>query len=323
MQFKKTYISSLIAIVFVGYIISIIDFQLLNFQIHNNLEQLFIMGVLYLITQVLRLMRNYFLLWENKRISVSLLSFLPMGFVGNTISTYGPFKSGELIVTQIYNAEFDCDFNDTFAVIILGRTVDITIVLIFSVLGVFIVPSDYKMKLVISIAIIAIIVIILLSLLLNRKLGMYIVQRFERFSILGKIIRFARNYYDALSYMLNNKKSKILLFSFTISRWLVEFYIRYYLFTLFGIKLTLIQIGAILGLSYAFGVASGSPGSVGTAEFTAFAILSYLGIPPQLSATAIATGFLISALIQLVQGVGGLISARFLKIIQLRNNSTN
>lgn len=312
-KLKKKWISNIIAIGFIIYLYFLLDVSLLISTIQDKGYELISVLFIFLLTQFFRLIRNYYVLKSSGSINISLLKFLPNGMVANTISTYGPFKSGELAVIQIYNSQFNVNIEDSTATIILGRTLDIVVVLLLALSGIFLFSQDQVKSLVTLVFLIALLVILIFIFLLNERFGRYFIGIIEKKSsrpIIHKIALYLDNYYLSLKSLLNNRNSKSFLVLFTILRWISELSSAWLLYHLLGVNLALYQLLPIIGFSYAVGVASGSPGSIGTAQITAYSILVFvLQVPKETTVVLLSLGLILGIIVNLIQITMGFILA--------------
>lgn len=310
-KIKKKWISNFIAIGFLIYLYSLLDISLFSNTFKEKGFSLIYVLLITLLTQYFRLIRNYSVLKSVNAIKISILRFIPHGMIGNAISTYGPFKSGEIGVIQLYNSQMDVKVEDSMATIILGRTLDIVIVLMLAISGISLIPLDQIKSLAILFSLVAFMVILIFAILLNERFGRFLIEFIGKRSsraILFKLIGFLNNYYSSLKSLLKNKKSKLLLIFYTILRWISEIGAVLLLYHLLGVDLDLIQVLLIIGLSYAVGVASGSPGSLGSAQFTAYSLLVFVfEIPSSITVVLLAFGVVLGIIVNLFQISLGLI----------------
>lgn len=321
MKLSKKTISSIVALALIIYIIRLVDYNLLLKQLTDNILGIIFLIILGILLQLLRLFRNYYLLLIAEYTDISIKKFLPQGLIGNTISTYGPAKSGEIVVAQIYDSHFDIKVSESMSVIVIGRALDIVIVIALALSGLIIIPRSSMQIFIFLLTLIILVVGILLALLLNGKYGTIVFgklislipKKFENFKNLLLIIM--DQYYQALPMVVSKPRSRLILIVFTFTRWTFEVFSFWYLLTLFGFAVPIYYVTPIVGFSYAIGVASGTPGSLGTAQFTALAFLTIvLLIPLEVASTIIALGLSIGTSIQILQIITGLLWYRLINL---------
>ena len=321
MKLNKKTISSIVALILIIYIIRLVDYDLLLKQLLENVSGIIFLIFLGILLQLLRLFRNYYLLTLAGYTDTSILEFLPQGLIGNTISTYGPAKSGEIVVAQIYDSHFDINIAESMSVIIIGRALDIVIVIALALSGLVIIPSTSIQSFIFILGLIVLIVGTLLALLLHQKYGTIVFGKIISF-IPNKFVNFKNHmltlmnqYYHALPHVVSKSQSRLILLTFTFTRWILEVFSFWYLLSLFGYSLSVYYITPIVGFSYAIGVASGTPGSLGTAQFTALSFLTIIIlIPIDVASTIITLGLSTGTTIQILQIVTGLVWYRLINL---------
>jgi uncharacterized protein (TIRG00374 family) len=314
MKLSKRTVSSIVALALIIYIIRLVDYELLRRQLTDNIWGIIFLIFLGIILQLLRLFRNYYLLLIAEYTDISIKEFLPQGLIGNTISTYGPAKSGEIVVAQIYDSHFNIKVSESMSVIVIGRALDIVIVIALALSGLTIIPRSSIQGFIFLLTLIILIVGTLLALLLNEKYGTMVFaklislipKKFNNFK--NRLLIIMNQYYQALPGVVSKPKSRLTLLIFTFVRWTIEVFSFWYLLVLFGFSVPIYFVTPIIGFTYAIGVASGTPGSLGTAQFTTFSFLTLVMlISVDVASTIITLGLSIGTTIQILQISIGLV----------------
>lgn len=317
---KSSIITTFIAILLLVYVGSLVDFSVFFSYFRIYLRELLLLIVFYYFLQVLRISRYYFVFRSLGFTDISFFRFLPQGMVAATISTYGPLKSGELLAMQIYYDHFDIKHGNSLAVIIVSRAFDVMLVIILSSFALFIFSAAQISQLLILMVIIIGIVAIIILIALDRKLAYYVLGLLKkvRFGLIQRIIAklevFLENYFDSLPLIWGKRKARYYLIGFTLLRWISELFIGLYFYHIFGIDLQIYQIAAVIGLSQAIGVASGTPGSLGTGQITALSLLVLMGVNASFAATVILLGLSVSIIVNFTQFLVGLVIDAFTAI---------
>lgn len=314
---KSSIITTVLAILLLVYIGSLVDFSIFFDYIGIYFKELLVLAVFYYFLQILRISRYFFVFRSLGFTDIRFSRFLPQGMVAATISTYGPLKSGELLSIQIYYDHFRINHGNSLAVIIVSRVFDVILVIFMSMFALLIFSTAQISQLLLYMAIIIVVVAFIILIALNRRLANYLLAQLKRVNfhliqqITAKLEQFIDNYFDSLPLIWEKKKARNYLIGFTVLRWASEIGIGLYFYHIFGVNLQIYQIAAIIGLSQAIGVASGTPGSLGTGQITALSLLVLLGLNSSFAATIVLVGTTVSILVNFTQFLVGLLIDAF------------
>jgi uncharacterized protein (TIRG00374 family) len=246
--------------------------------------------------------------------------------IAGTIATFGPLKSGELIAMEIYQQHHNIERGESLSVIVVGRIFDVVSVLILTILVIFSLPLSSISEFIVYLVLLTLILIVAIFVLLSSDMGMKVLALFRplfrwKFTTwYDRLTKLAGDYYQSLELIGSSKRNISILFIFTISRWFLEVLFMYVLLQSFDINLTVLQIAPIVGLSYAIGVSSGTPGALGTFQLTAVTILYQYDYSLDLASLALLVGATLSIIINIVLGVLGTIVGNL--IILWHNNQS-
>ena len=289
------------------------DFEVIFKLLANNYTVVFVLIITSVSIFYARVFRNYFLLKQNEFLDASFRKFLLQGTIAGTVSVYGPLKSGELLAIKIYDDYFSTEKSDALSMVVVSRIFDVVIVILLASSAIFFIPRSLLGDLFFVLGFIISVLICIIFALLYKPIGLSILAWLLRHTPksmkekVGKLNHFFVRYYDTYPLILKNKQTRILFVLTSLFRWCVDLFASWFLLYSFEIRLNFLMILPIVGFSYAIGVASGTPGALGTAQLTSLSILLLYGIDETLAATALIFGTAINTLVILALGLGAIL----------------
>ena len=310
-----------IFLIFIGIIIIAV---MLNFiGIDKIIHALNTANLYYILLAIFVQIFTYYLLalrWNiiNKiaNINVSIKNILPMILVGLSINNITPSArgGGEPVRAYILSKRAGKPYEDTFATVIIDRTLDMFPFLILTIITIVFIIISFDLSklssatfnlpptLILAIIIISVIAVTATSVFLiyisiNEKFGKkatrWIVKLIKRFykkdpeSLEKKVIQAISGFQKTMRRMLTDKKILYHALPISFLIWFTEILRVYIVFLAFNVEVPLILIGAVFILASLIGMIPLLPGGAGAIDGVMIGFYSALaGIPLALSAAA-------------------------------------
>lgn len=224
--------------------------------------------------------------WKILLSKAGFLEIFPVQSLGTTISNFTPGKIAEPVKAMILRAKTGIPASVSLSSIIWERIMDLTSLLIFSILaiGLLAVNSRIYFLSILVISFFVCFIIFILSIVKSEKLGMKIFSFAKKFPIIRKINdKFVYNFYKTKI----KRKALILSFMLTFLMWFLEGIIFYFSLRAVGIDLHPLVVVGIFSLSTMIALASFLPGGLGSMELVMVFLLGMNGATGSLAVGAV------------------------------------
>ncbi len=247
-------------------------------KIHT--EAIFIAFLLANIATLFRVLK-WWVLIDN----ISIKELIPIQLAGMMISNLTPGKVGEPIKAFILKSLKGINVSESLQSIIWERTLDLIVLLIFTLIGIVLFSKLLKFSIVgIFISIIVITLLILVA--RSEKIG----RKFSKIKWIRKYIN--EEFVDAF-YNSKIKKEKIIIsFILTVITWFLDGLVYFVLFSSLspvGAEYVII-FPALLSISIVIGISSMLPGGLGGTEASFIIIFSLIGTAKTIAAAIVFVG---------------------------------
>ncbi len=241
---------------------------ILSFQLISKADVTFVLVAipLFFIGVILRVLK-----WQIL-ISRPFSVVFPVQYLGITISNFSPGKSADPVKSVLLKAVDNTDVSKSFPAVVIERILDLFVIVFFSLYGLFIFSfSDYFFIIASGMAIVGVLLVLLFMVLFSKRCGIYL------FKFLGKIpsLKITESFVDTF-YSFRIKKSRIFLsFVFTLSAWILEGFMFYFILRAFYIETPpIVALLSVLSISLIISIASFLPGGIGSFEITLAVLMS-------------------------------------------------
>ncbi|MDR2829565.1 MAG: UPF0104 family protein [Methanobrevibacter sp.] len=289
-----------------GIIVMIIIVYFAGFN--ELIEKLKIADFKYVLAALIVQITSFFLFairWHiiNKiaNINIKSLKLVPMIIIGLAINNITPSGSagGEPVKAYILSSKTNSPFESTFATTIADRALDtipfliLAIITIFTLILFFPPNKEYIAIMVLAVILITTLFIVIIYTSMNKKFAektivliLKVVRKFYKKNheeLEKKIVESITGFQETMKIMLKDKNIlyKALPLSFFI--WFSEIFRMYLVFLAFGSSINIFVIAEIFIISTLVGMIPLFPGGLGAVELMMMGLLTFAGVPNEIS----------------------------------------
>jgi glycosyltransferase 2 family protein len=233
--------------------------------------------------------------WQVLLDKISFRTLIPIQLLGTAISNFSPGKIAEPVKCILLKLKTGLAVSNTLPSIILERLVDITVLLLLSLIGIiFFLPLSGSLALLslLSFTLFVIVIAVVCLFFYNESFRRKLFNFFRKLPLINKL---PENFID--NFSKNSVKSRRLLLSFciTILAWILEGVVIYLSLMALGVSLNPLVLATIFALATLIGVATTLPGGIGSTDAVMIIFLGSFGVEH----TIAITGVLISRFLSL------------------------
>lgn len=237
------------------------------------------LAIVFIISLIALMLRSY--RWKKlgkEYRSVAWKNFFEATSMGLMLNTFVPLRGGDIFQAYFLSKKSGLPKSYTLATVFLERLLDLLPPVFMILIGSYfiVIPAQFKIgRLIILFAVIISAILLFLKL---RKIFVSFIGRFVNKKHSEKIGKLLENITSAIKF-LKDRQVLTVAIPLTIFNWFVVSAISTYLLLIaFNIKVSLIGLYLIIGISVLSVAIPSSPGFVGTWEFFTMMALSIFGV---------------------------------------------
>ncbi|MBR3627243.1 MAG: flippase-like domain-containing protein [Elusimicrobia bacterium] len=289
-----------------------IDFKQ-SVSLLKNADIIFIiLGViLYIISYIVRGFRwDYILAPLKKMKKFQSFFYLVFGFFMNNVL---PLRLGEFVRAIVAGKKLEISRSGVFATIVVERLMDIIIFIIsFFLIAIFVpnIPNWLQKSFVLCAVIFGLMFVVLFFMSKDEDKFLKLLYKFHLPVKFLEIIKSIFLKFASGLKFFQNKKLFFIVFITSVIVWIVESYAYQFLFSAFGLKLTVIQCLFVIVTTGIATMLPTAPGFIGAIEGVGMITLGIFGVEETIAFTAMAATHFIEMMTVYFLGIMGMIKEK-------------